>query len=148
MLLHPVLQTAYHLQIGSQLPDSIAKSSEPVPESEKTDLRKDAESTWGQAQIAGKGIYNAAASLASNVSENVHRAVDHNFGKEADAVAKGELDVPLVRMALMVACRYRPGRNQRRLRWIVCDKSHQCAGTGCKRIDRCGQGQGGGIERR
>ena len=79
-------------QLGEKLPDSIAKKAEPVPEHEKSDMRKNAESTWGQAQIAGKGIYDAAATLAMNVSENAHRTVDHNFGKEADAVAKGECD--------------------------------------------------------
>ncbi|ORX33593.1 hypothetical protein BD324DRAFT_643887 [Kockovaella imperatae] len=74
-------------KLGSHLPDSIAQAAKPVPDNEKTEFRHQAESAWEQAQIAAQGIASAAAGLATSVSENAHRAVDHNYGKEADSVA-------------------------------------------------------------
>lgn len=77
-------------KLGAQLPDSIAKPAEPVPQEQKGDLRKMAESNWQQITVAAQGIAQAATAVAGAVSDNAHRAIEHNFGKEADKVAQGE----------------------------------------------------------
>ncbi|ORY25173.1 senescence-associated protein-domain-containing protein [Naematelia encephala] len=73
---------------GAYLPDSIAKSAEPVAEADKSDYRKMAEGGWEQVTIAAKGIASATEEVATALSENAHRAVEHNFGKEAEGVAQ------------------------------------------------------------
>ena len=78
------------IKIGQSLPDYIAKAAEPVPEAQKGDLRKMAESNWQQITLAAKGVAQAATTVAGAVSENAHKAIEHNFGKEADKVALGE----------------------------------------------------------
>jgi putative N-acetylmannosamine-6-phosphate epimerase len=75
--------------IGSRLPDAIVKPVQPVPEAEKTDLRKIAEGGWQQVAAAAKGVAGAAMVVGGAVSGTAHTAVEHNFGKEADVVAQG-----------------------------------------------------------
>ncbi|WWD22344.1 hypothetical protein CI109_106835 [Kwoniella shandongensis] len=75
-------------KLGSYLPDSIAKSAEPVPEADKSDFRKLAEGGWEQVTIAAKGIASAATTVGGAVSVSAHKAVEHNFGKEAENVAQ------------------------------------------------------------
>jgi hypothetical protein len=72
------------------LPESVRKLTDPVPEQDKGDLRKLAEQSWTQATFAAKGLANAATTIAGAVSQSTHRAVEHNFGKEADGVAQGQ----------------------------------------------------------
>ena len=72
------------------MPDSIAKPAEPVKEEDKGDFRKMAEQGWQQATIAAKGIASAAVTVGTALSENAHKAVEHNFGKEAEGVAQSE----------------------------------------------------------
>ena len=79
-------------KLGEALPDSITKPAEPVSEADKLDLRKMAEGGWEQVIIAAKGLANAAGTVAGSVSENTHKVVEHNFGKQADDVAQGESD--------------------------------------------------------
>ncbi|KAL7418909.1 hypothetical protein Q5752_006593 [Cryptotrichosporon argae] len=74
--------------VGSALPDAIARPAEPVPEADKTAARKAAEGQWAQAAIAARGIAGAAVEVASAVSGSAHRAIEHNFGKEAEGVAQ------------------------------------------------------------
>ncbi|WRT63619.1 uncharacterized protein IL334_000542 [Kwoniella shivajii] len=74
--------------IGASLPDSIAKKSEPVKEEDKTEFRKLAEDGWEQITIAAKGIAGAATTVGTALSQSSHRAVEHNFGKEAEGVAQ------------------------------------------------------------
>ncbi|WWC85718.1 uncharacterized protein L201_000584 [Kwoniella dendrophila CBS 6074] len=74
--------------IGEKLPDSIAKKSEPIKEEDKSDFRKLAEDGWEQVTIAAKGIAGAATTVGTAVSQSAHRAVEHNFGKEAESVAQ------------------------------------------------------------
>ncbi|WWC58021.1 uncharacterized protein I303_100556 [Kwoniella dejecticola CBS 10117] len=74
--------------VGEKLPDSIAKSSEPVKEEDKGQYRKMAEEGWEQITIAAKGIAGAAMTVGSAASQSAHRAVEHNFGKEAEGVAQ------------------------------------------------------------
>lgn len=71
------------------MPESVQKLGEPVPEQDKGEFRKLAEDGWTQATFAAKGIASAATTVAGAVSQNAHRAVEHNYGKEADAVAQG-----------------------------------------------------------
>ena len=71
------------------LPESVQKLGDPVAEQDKGDFRKLAETSWTQATFAAKGLASAATTIAGAVSQNAHRAVEHNFGKEADDVAKG-----------------------------------------------------------
>ncbi|KAK8845398.1 hypothetical protein IAR55_006111 [Kwoniella newhampshirensis] len=75
-------------KLGGYLPDSIAKSAEPVPEGDKSDFRKMAEGGWEQVTIAAKGIASAATTVGGAVSVSAHKAVEHNFGKEAEGVAQ------------------------------------------------------------
>lgn len=82
------------VKIGQSLPDSIARVAEPVPEGQKTDLRKMAESNWQQITMAAKGVAQAATTVAGAVSENAHKAIEHNFGKESDKVAQGGFRLP------------------------------------------------------
>ena len=77
-------------QIGSAVPDSIVKPSEPVAEEDKSDLRKMAEDAYNQASIAAQGVVKATVTVGGALSESAHRTVEHNFGKEADGVARGE----------------------------------------------------------
>ncbi|WWD05932.1 hypothetical protein V865_004017 [Kwoniella europaea PYCC6329] len=74
--------------VGEKLPDSIAKSSESVKEEDKGQFRKLAEEGWEQVTIAAKGIAGAAITVGSAASQSAHRAVEHNFGKEAEGVAQ------------------------------------------------------------
>jgi len=76
-------------KIGAQLPESIRPSGQPTPEADKGDLRKMAEGGWTQLTFAAKGIVTAAGTVAGSVSQSAHRAVEHNFGKPAEAVAQG-----------------------------------------------------------
>jgi hypothetical protein len=71
------------------LPESVQRLGDPVPEQDKGELRKLAETGWTQATFAAKGLVGAATTIAGAVSQNAHRAVEHNFGKEADGVAQG-----------------------------------------------------------
>jgi hypothetical protein len=82
------------VKVGQALPDSIAKVADPVPEGQKGDLRKMAESNWQQITLAAKGVAQAATTVVGAVSENAHKAIEHNFGKEADKVAQGEFPTP------------------------------------------------------
>ena len=75
---------------ANQLPESVTSLTDPVPESEKGDLRKMAEEGWQQATLAAKGIASAATTVAGAVSQSTHRTVEHNYGKEADGVAQGQ----------------------------------------------------------
>ena len=72
------------------LPESVQKLGDPVAEQDKGEFRKLAENGWTQATFAAKGLVGAATTIAGAVSQNAHRAVEHNFGKEADGVAQGE----------------------------------------------------------
>jgi hypothetical protein len=76
-------------QSAHYLPESIQRLADPVPEQDKGELRKLAETGWTQATFAAKGLVGAATTIAGAVSQNAHRAVEHNFGKEADGVAQG-----------------------------------------------------------
>jgi hypothetical protein len=49
-----------------------------------------AEEGWTQATVAAKGLATAATTVAGAVSQSAHRAVEHNYGKEADGVAQGK----------------------------------------------------------
>jgi hypothetical protein len=80
------------VKIGQQLPDSIAKPAT-GDTGEKGEFRKLAEDGWTQISIAAKGIASAAGTVAGSVSENAHKAVEHNFGKQAEKVAQGELSI-------------------------------------------------------
>lgn len=73
-------------KVANQLPDSVVQ---PTPEEQKGDIRKLAETGWQQATFAAKGFAAAASTVAGAVSQNAHRAVEHNYGKEADSVAQG-----------------------------------------------------------
>lgn len=81
-------------KLGAQLPDSIVKpaSAAPTSDADKGELRKVAEEGWNQLTIAAKGLASAAGTVAGSVSGSAHKAVEHNFGKQADKVAQGELD--------------------------------------------------------
>ncbi|KAK4683455.1 hypothetical protein P7C73_g6808, partial [Tremellales sp. Uapishka_1] len=74
--------------IGDQLPDSVAKPAEPVADADKTEIRRLAEDGWEQISLAAKGVANAAITVGGAVSENAHKAVEHNFGKKAESVAQ------------------------------------------------------------
>lgn len=75
---------------AQHLPESVTNLTEPVPQGEKGEFRKFAEEGWQQATFAAKGFASAATTVAGAVSQNAHRAVEHNYGKEADNVAQGE----------------------------------------------------------
>lgn len=75
---------------ADHLPESVTKLTDPVPEGEKGEFRKLAEDGWQQATFAAKGLAAAATTVAGAVSQNAHRAVEHNYGKEADGVAQGQ----------------------------------------------------------
>ncbi|KAK1926229.1 senescence-associated protein-domain-containing protein [Papiliotrema laurentii] len=75
-------------KVGAQLPDSIARPATQPAEGDKSDFRKLAEEGWTQVSIAAKGIASATVTVAGSVSENAHRAVEHNFGRQADKVAQ------------------------------------------------------------
>lgn len=79
-------------KVGAQLPDSIARPATQPAEGDKSDFRKLAEEGWTQVSIAAKGIASATVTVAGSVSENAHRAVEHNFGRQADKVAQGETE--------------------------------------------------------
>jgi hypothetical protein len=81
---HDTAQNSAHY-----LPESVQRLGDPVPEQDKGELRKLAETGWTQATFAAKGLVGAATTIAGAVSQNAHRAVEHNFGKEADGVAQG-----------------------------------------------------------
>ena len=76
-------------QNAHYLPESVQRLGDPVAEQDKGELRKLAETGWTQATFAAKGLVGAATTIAGAVSQNAHRAVEHNFGKEADGVAQG-----------------------------------------------------------
>jgi len=82
-------------RLGAQLPESMRPSGQPIPEAEKGELRKFAEDGWTQLTFAAKGIASAAGTVAGSVSQSAHRAVEHNFGKPAEAVAQGEYHATL-----------------------------------------------------
>jgi len=77
-------------QNAHYLPESVQRLGDPVAEQDKGELRKLAETGWTQATFAAKGLVGAATTIAGAVSQNAHRAVEHNFGKEADGVAQGQ----------------------------------------------------------
>jgi hypothetical protein len=54
---------------ATHLPESIRKLADPVPQ---------------------QGLATAATTVAGAVSQSAHRAVEHNYGKEADGVAQGQ----------------------------------------------------------
>lgn len=76
--------------IGTQLPDSIAKAADEPNEGEKSESRKMAEDGWQQVTVAAQGVVKAGMTVGGALSESAHKAVEHNFGKEADKVAQGE----------------------------------------------------------
>jgi len=76
--------------IGSKLPETVTKPIQPIPEGEKSDFRKIAEGGWTQVAAAAKGVVGAAVVVGGAVSGASHRAVEHNFGKEAEGVAQGK----------------------------------------------------------
>lgn len=76
--------------IGEKLPDGIARPSQPVNEADKSEFRKLAEETWSEVTVAAKGIAQGATTVGRSISENVHKAVEHNYGKQADNVAQGK----------------------------------------------------------
>lgn len=82
-------------KLGEQLPDSIAKPAL-NDNGEKSEFRKLAEDAWAQTTIAAKGIASAAGTVAGSVSTNAHKAVEHNFGKQAEKVAQGECSPSIV----------------------------------------------------
>ena len=75
---------------ATHLPESIRKLADPVPQQDKGEFRKLAEDGWTQATVAAKGFASAATTVAGAVSQSAHRAIEHNYGKEADGVAQGE----------------------------------------------------------
>jgi hypothetical protein len=106
------------------LPDSIAKPASPVPESEKSDFRKIAEGGWEQVTIAAKGVGQAAVTVGTAVSGSAHKAVEHNFGKEAEGVAQGEcrglvFDPRVGLLDVADECRCRTGWSQCRFHRYV-----------------------------
>lgn len=74
---------------ASYLPDSVRPGDQPVEEEEKSDFRKMAEEGWEQVGFAAKGVVEAASTVGGAISGNSHKAVEHNFGKEAEGVAQG-----------------------------------------------------------
>ncbi len=48
-----------------------------------------AEDALHQAKLAAEGVAKAGVAVGGAFSESAHRAVEHNFGKEADKVAQG-----------------------------------------------------------
>lgn len=118
--------------VGSYLPDSIAKAAEPVKEEDKSDFRKIAADSWSNLTIAAKGMANAGLTVGGALSESAHRAVEHNFGKEADKVAQGES-----RIVLDI---------ESTTDWCLRSRSDRCESRldrhGCKqRNERCHSGQ-------
>lgn len=77
-------------KLGESLPDELAKPSPAVEQGQKGEARKLAEEGWHQATIAAKGLADAAATVGSSISGNAHKAIEHNYGTEADRVAQGE----------------------------------------------------------
>lgn len=73
---------------ASYLPDSVRPGDQPVEEEEKSDFRKMAEEGWEQVGFAAKGVVEAASTVGGAISGNSHKAVEHNFGKEAEGVAQ------------------------------------------------------------
>ncbi|EIW67803.1 hypothetical protein TREMEDRAFT_69409 [Tremella mesenterica DSM 1558] len=75
-------------KLGALLPDQLAKPAPPVSEQEKSGARKIAEEEWEQITVAAEGIAGATTTVGEAMSQNAHKAVEHNFGEEADKVAK------------------------------------------------------------
>jgi len=134
-------------KLGAQLPDSIVKpaSAAPTPEADKGELRKVAEEGWNQLTIAAKGLASAAGTVAGSVSGSAHKAVEHNFGKQADKVAQGEsgpCGSPKGQPAALTA-RYRSDRCERRLDCSVGRSRDQRHCPGRERLVRRCSRQGG-----
>ncbi|KAL0243970.1 hypothetical protein I308_105233 [Cryptococcus tetragattii IND107] len=72
---------------ASYLPDSV-RPGQPVKEEEKSNFRKMAEEGWEQVGFAAKGVVEAASSVGGAISGDSHKAIEHNFGKEAEGVAQ------------------------------------------------------------
>ena len=105
--------------VGEQLPDTIAKPAQPVREEDKSDLRKMAESGWEQVSIAAKGVASAGVTVGGALSESAHRAVEHNFGKEAESVAQGKSVHPTQDcMSCLISLRRHP--RQKWTRSLIC----------------------------
>lgn len=75
---------------AAYLPDSV-RPGQPVKEEEKSNFRKMAEEGWEQVGFAAKGVVEAASSVGGAISGDSHKAIEHNFGKEAESVAQGML---------------------------------------------------------
>ncbi|ODN75920.1 hypothetical protein L202_05904 [Cryptococcus amylolentus CBS 6039] len=73
--------------VASALPNS-AKIDRDLPEAEKWQIRKAAESGWEQVTFAAKGVAEAATTVGGAISSGGHQAIQHNAGKEADDVAQ------------------------------------------------------------
>ena len=83
------------VKMGEKLPDELARPSPAVQQGEKGEARKLAEEGWHQATIAAKGLADAAATIGGSISGNAHKAIEHNYGTEADRVAQGMSLQPL-----------------------------------------------------
>jgi hypothetical protein len=62
-------------------------SSALQPESEKTEIRKGAESIASAASTVGSGIVDSTSNLVSSGLSNAQTAISENYGKEAREVA-------------------------------------------------------------
>jgi hypothetical protein len=128
-------------KLGESLPDELAKPSPAVQEGEKGEVRKIAEEGWHQATIAAKGLADAAATIGGSISSNAHKAIEHNYGTEADRVAQGvylllskgtdrsvlHRTVGTARVGLEeLTIRCRTGWRQHWLGGLVCWQGDQC----------------------
>ncbi|WVQ76386.1 hypothetical protein IAR50_006052 [Cryptococcus sp. DSM 104548] len=72
---------------ASALPDQ-AKVDPDLPEAEKWQVRKAAESGWEQLSFVAKGVAEAATTVGGAISTGGHQVLEHNSGKKADDVAQ------------------------------------------------------------
>lgn len=79
-------------ELGQKLPEELRpapkSATTTTSQAEKGELQKLAEEGWEQSKIAAQGIAAAAITVGKSLSDNTHRAVEHNFGKESDRVAQ------------------------------------------------------------
>jgi uncharacterized protein YoxC len=56
---------------------------------DKGEFRKAAEAGWEQVTIAAKGMAEAVTTVGKSVTENAHKAIENQSGKQADQAAQG-----------------------------------------------------------
>ncbi len=66
---------------------------------------------WEEVKIGAGGAYEGGAAVGTSLSENTHKAIKHDFGDEADEVAKGEflrvVFATFSRIPLLMTCSLR-----------------------------------------